>query len=99
MSILQTFPSVIGLPAFDRLIAASCLSYKSDSVAIVRPCASPIFECMQPYPGRRKWQRRTHYGVPKFLGGIGVAIVIVFLLWTMAMVFMQAWQATQTHAK
>jgi len=54
---------------------------------------------MQPHPDRRKWQRRTHYGVPKFLGGIGVAIVMVFLLWAMMMVLMQAWQATQTHAK
>jgi len=44
-------------------------------------------------------RREPHYGIPKALQGIGLAIALAFLLWAVAMVLAQAWQATQTHGR
>lgn len=47
-------------------------------------------------------KRREHparYGIPGVLQGVGIAVVLIFLLWAVAMVLMQAWQAIQPHAK
>jgi hypothetical protein len=49
-----------------------------------------------------KTQRRRagiHFRGPAILQWLGIAIVVVVVFWTMAMVFMQAWQSLQPRAK
>lgn len=54
---------------------------------------------MRQRPDRSKRERQPHYDMPKALQGIGLAITVGFLLWALAMVVMQAWQAAPIHRK
>lgn len=58
-----------------------------------------IVAAMRSHLNRRTRRRATRYGIPRVLYGLGLGMSMIFLLWAMAMVFIQAWEALQTRFK
>lgn len=54
---------------------------------------------MRSHLNRRTRRRAARYGIPGVLYGLGLGMSLIFLLWAMAMVFVQAWEVLQTHFK
>jgi hypothetical protein len=81
------------------MMAAGYLSYKSDLRMGAKPATSLILAVMQLRPSRRKRQHPARHGIPRVFEGVGIGIVLIFLLWALAMVFLQVWQAIQTHSR
>jgi len=54
---------------------------------------------MWSHRNRRTRRRAARYGIPGVVYGLGLGMTLIFLLWAMAMVFLQAWQALQAHFK
>jgi len=48
-------------------------------------------------PKNHRRRNRAQFGAPALLQWLGIALVMFFLSWAMAMVFMQAWQTLLSH--